>query len=153
MAATSLSVWAQELIDHLTHHMDDEREALRAYGELAAQTSDPRVGGLVRQILDDEIRHHQQFSDLRDALRAEVEQRAPKLHNGVQPGPVVELLAQTEELIELERADRKALRSLAKRLRQVEDTKWRASIVEAMELDTRKHLLLLDAIRDLLGEG
>ena len=81
-----LSVWAQDLIDHLTGHMDNEREALRAYGDLAQGAADERVQVLVRMILDD----------------------------------------------------------------QVEDTAWQAGLVEAMELDTRKHILLLEQVQHLV---
>jgi rubrerythrin len=145
--------WAQELAGHLDEHMDNEREALRAYREMSVR-ADENVALLVTQILDDEIRHHQQFAELRDSLRAEVEGRGP---NGrvktMKPADVTALLAQTETLLELERNDLKELRKLAKTLRQVEDTAWRAVIIESMELDTRKHVRLLEGVRDLLHEA
>ena len=53
--------WAQELARHLDEHMDNEREALRAYREMTGR-ADEQVALLVTQILDDEIRHHQQFA-------------------------------------------------------------------------------------------
>ena len=151
-----LSVWAQDLIDHLSSHMDSEREALRAYGDVIEQTSDARVALLVRHILEDEIRHHQQFADLRDRLRDEAEGRAVLVRrDGAAPDPTTSraLLTQTEDLLALEREDRKELKSLAKRLRQVEDTAWQSVLVEAMELDTQKHIKLLEVVRDLLRES
>lgn len=146
--------WAQDLARHLDDHMDNEREALRAYREMSGR-ADEQVALLVTQILDDEIRHHQQFAELRDALRAEVERRGRS--NGrvksMKPADIDALLAQTETLLTLERDDLKELRKLAKTLRQVEDTAWRAVIVESMELDTRKHVRLLEGVRDLLHEA
>lgn len=144
--------WAQELARHLDEHMDNEREALRAYREMTGR-ADEQVALLVTQILDDEIRHHQQFAELRDALRSEVEGRG---RNGrarsMKAADIEALLQQTETLLELERSDLKELKRLAKTLRQVEDTAWRAVIVESMELDTRKHVRLLEGVRDLLVE-
>jgi rubrerythrin len=148
-----VSLWAQELAAHLDEHMDNEREALRAYGELAGK-ADARVRLLINQILDDEVRHHQQFAELRDSLRAEVEGRR-RDGRAASPtrGDIDGLLAQTDALLALEKADLKELKRLAKSLRQVEDTAWRAVIVESMELDTRKHVRLLEGIRDLLHES
>lgn len=152
-ARVHVTEWAQEVARHLDEHMDNEREALRAYREMCGR-ADEHVALLVTQILDDEIRHHQQFAELRDSLRAEVEGRG---RNGrtktMKPADVTALLAQTETLLELERNDLKELKRLAKTLRQVEDTAWRAVIVESMELDTRKHVRLLEGVRDLLHEA
>lgn len=151
--AVSLSVWALELIEHLNRHMDDEREALRAYGELARSAGDARVETLIGQILEDEVRHHQQFANLRDGLRAEFEQRG-----GSRPGvrsdrDVTALVERTEQLLALEKADLRELRRLARQFRKVEDTTWSAVIVEAMQFDTRKHMRLLEGVRDLLRES
>lgn len=152
-ARVHVTEWAQEVARHLDEHMDNEREALRAYREMCGRADD-HVALLVTQILDDEIRHHQQFAELRDSLRAEVEGRG---RNGrvksMKPTDVTALLEQTDALLELERNDLKELRRLAKTLRQVEDTRWRSVIVESMELDTRKHVRLLEGVRDLLHEA
>lgn len=155
--ALSLSVWAQELIAHLNDHMDSERDALTAYGAMARSARDTRVAAIIRQILDDEVRHHQQFAEMRDDLQAELERRdrdrgRGRLDRGRRPD-VSALLSKTEEMLSLERADIRELRRLARQLRKVEDAAWRAVIVEAMELDTRKHIRLLEGVRDLLREG
>jgi rubrerythrin len=147
----SLSVWAQDLVAHLDDHMDTEREALRAYRDLAEKASDERVVLLVRQILDDEIRHHQQFADLRDALL--IEMRGGRRSDGRRTRNTEALLDKTEELLELEKGDIRQLRGLAREFRKVEDTKWRALLVESMELDTRKHIKLLEGVRELLRES
>lgn len=151
MAAVNLSQWAQELVDHLSHHMDSERDALSEYRTLVESADDPRVQQLAMQILDDEVRHHRQFEDMRLGLRDEIEQRLPPVERPRLTDEQREaLLRRTDELLALERDDVKELRRLAKRLRAVADTEWRAGIVEAMELDNRKHILLLEQIRKLL---
>lgn len=143
-----VSVWAQDLANHLIQHMDNEREALRAYGELVASTADPRVRLLAEQILADEVRHHQQLADLREALLAEIEGRSARPAPGRDRPD--ELLTRTEALIRLEKDDIGELRRLARQLRKVEDIAWQAFVVEAMELDTRKHIRLLEGIAALL---
>jgi rubrerythrin len=149
-----LAEWAQELIDRLSEHMDSERDALTAYQALVEQADDPRIRELAAQILDDEVRHHRRFDEIRAGLREEVEQRLPSASptrlTDQQRG---ELLARTEQLLDLERDDVKELQQLAKRLRKVEDTAWRAGVVESMELDNRKHILLLEQIRSILKHG
>lgn len=151
MATVPLSEWAQDMIDHLGHHMDNERDALTSYRDLTERAGDPRIRELAMQILSDEVRHHQQFEQIRDALRDEVEQRLPRVaHAALADGDRNELLRRTDELLALEREDVKELKRLAKRLRAVADTEWRASVVESMELDSRKHILLLKRIRALL---
>lgn len=149
--AVSLSEWAQELVDHLGQHMDSERDALASYRDLAERAGDPRVQQLAMQILSDEIRHHQQFEEIRVALRDEIEQRLPRVERPrLTDADRDELRRRTDDLLELEREDVKELQRLAKRLREVADTEWRAVVVEAMELDNRKHILLLERIRALL---
>lgn len=151
MAAISLSEWAQELVDHLSRHMDSERDALAAYQELVERAGDPRIEQLALQILTDEIRHHQQFDEMRIGLRDEVEQRLPRMDRPrLTDADRAELLRQTDALLALEREDVKELKRLGKRLRAVADTEWRAAVVGAMELDNRKHILLLEQIRSLL---
>lgn len=151
MTAVSLSQWAQDLIDHLGHHMDSERDALSAYQDLAERAGDPRVEQLARHIVSDEIRHHQQFEEIRLALREEIEQRQPRdTLPRLGEEERAELLQRTEELLALEREDVKELKQLSKQLRSVADTEWRAAVVDAMEMDNRKHILLLERIRALL---
>ena len=149
--AVSLSEWAQDLADHLARHMDGEREVLREYRDFVERAGDPRVEVLALQILDDEIRHHQRFEELRLALREEVEQRLPRVERPrLTDEQRAELLRRTDNLLAIERDDVKDLQRLAKQLRSVADTKWRASVLEAMELDNRKHIVLLEQIRALL---
>ena len=85
-----LSVWSQELINYLTAHMDTEREVLKRYAVLAERAEPGHVRYLVELILADEVRHHQLFGEMINALRAEMDQReiSPRLPD-FRPGDTV----------------------------------------------------------------
>ena len=144
-----VTVWAQELVDQIRWHMDSERDVLTRYGELAAEAPDEHVRFLMNLILQDEIRHHQLFAEMADRLRSEIEQRGdtglPELTHS---GHADLLKQQTAELLAVEREDIKELKRLRKELRKVADTEWWAVLVDVMESDNRKHIRLLEFIRD-----
>jgi rubrerythrin len=149
-----VSVWAQELLDYLGDHMDKEREALRRYGALAADEPDDRIRYLLQMILEDEVRHHQLFAEIVNALRSELEQReqSPRVPSGRgvrRNGDHEALLKETEALLELEKDDVRVLRRLDRQLRAVADTSWWAVLLEVMVLDTKKHVRILETVRDL----
>ncbi len=143
-----LSVWSQKLINHLTAHMDSEREVLRAYAELADRAEEDHVRYLVQLILADEVRHHQLFGEMINALRAEMDQRdiSPRLPD-FRPGETPpELIEETRRLLAIEKRDTHDLARLKKELDKVADTRWWSVLVEVMELDTQKHVRLLEFI-------
>jgi rubrerythrin len=145
-----LSVWSQRLIDYLTAHLDSEREVLRSYAELAEKAEEGHVRYLVELILADEVRHHQLFGEMINALRAEMDQRdiSPRLPD-FRPGRASpELLAETRRLLELEKRDSQELSRLKRQLTKVDDTEWWAVLVEVMRLDTKKHVRLLELIEE-----
>ena len=143
-----LSVWSQELINYLTAHMDSEREVLRSYAALAENTEPGHVRYLIELILADEVRHHQLFGEMINALRAEMDQRdiSPRLPDA-RPGAISEeLLAETRRLLKLEKHDGQDLKRLRRELDKVDDTRWWSVLVDMMSLDTKKHVLLLQFI-------
>jgi rubrerythrin len=145
-----LSVWSQQLINYLTAHMDSERDVLRSYAELADKAEQGHVRYLVELILADEVRHHQLFGEMINALRAEMDQRdiSPRLPD-FRPGQASpELLAETHRLLLLEKRDARDLARLKKELDKVDDTRWWAELVEVMKLDTKKHVRLLQLIEE-----
>jgi erythromycin esterase-like protein len=92
------------------------------------------------------------FTELVNWLRAETETREV-------PGPRVPddmpthedrgaILAKTKHLLEVEREDAKELKALRREIDKVEDTAWWDILIEAMELDTKKHIKILEFIRD-----
>ena len=143
-----LSVWSQELINYLTAHMDSEREVLRSYAALAERTEPGHVRYLIELILADEVRHHQLFGEMINALRAEMDQRdiSPRLPDA-RPGAISEeLLDETRRLLKLEKHDAQDLKRLHRELDKVDDTRWWSVLVDMMSLDTKKHVLLLQFI-------
>lgn len=150
-----IDVWAQQLAHYLQHHMDTEREALRSYAHLAEETQSDQVRFLINMILDDEVRHHRIFQDMVNWIRAEHAQRddiESRIGDTVTVGEEREhLIELTDQLLELEREDAEELKELEKMVTEVADTAWWSALVDAMRFDTRKHIMLLEAVK-LLSE-
>ena len=153
-----IDLWAQQLTHYLQEHMDTEREALRSYAHLAEETKSDRVRFLIQMVIDDEVRHHRLFQDMIHWMRSEhsgredIESRIGKdVATGV--GDEREhLIEMTEGLLEMERDDERELKELERIVTEVADTAWWSSLVEAMRLDTRKHIMLMEAIKELASE-
>jgi hypothetical protein len=144
------SVWEEELYDHLTSHEQKEREMLVKYKEAAAASKSAAFTYLASLIIDDEIRHHQTFRDLASALKSDAELRPeepviPRLDVG--RGDSKQLVELTERLLESERADAKELHRLAGTLKDVRDTTLWSLLVKLMEMDTAKHIEILEFAR------
>jgi hypothetical protein len=153
-----LEAWARSVADHVTHHMDTEREVLTRYGELANDTPDERLRYLIHLILDDEVRHHRLFAEMVNWLRASTEYRpleGPRVPSDVtrlEGEGLLELRARTQELLAFERDDLDDLKELRREVTKVEDTAWWGALVDTMEHDTRKHIQLLEFIERQLLE-
>lgn len=146
---SDVTVWAQRIIDQLHEHMDTERDALTRYGELAENAPDGHVRFLIRLILDDEIRHHKLFAEMVEHLQRELDQRGPaSLPEMRRTMDRDELRKQTDVLLELERDDLKELRQLRKEITKVADTRWWAVLLDIMDADNRKHIKILEFVRD-----
>lgn len=154
MASTSIpgaSVWAQEMYDHLIAHVEDERETLISYQELAESTSSPAFAFLAQIILDDERRHHALLDKLAETIRSTAELRG-------EPTPIPdlgrfhtdreEILAQTERFLELEKDDERKLKQISKGMRDMRDTTLWDLIVQLIRIDNEKHQRILEFIRD-----
>jgi hypothetical protein len=144
------SVWEEELYEHLTSHVRNERELLVEYQQAAAASGSAAFQYLASLIVEDEVRHHRIFEELASALRTDAELRPeqpaiPRLDQwGPDPAHVVEL---TERLMEHERADAKELDRLSRELKDVRDTTMWGLLVKLMEMDTEKHLEILEFVR------
>jgi hypothetical protein len=144
------SVWENDLYEHLTSHERTERELLGEYRAAAAASQSPSFQYLVALIVEDEIRHHRVFQDLASALKTDAELRPeqPLVPRLGQLGPdgqrVIDL---TDQLLEREQADSRELRRLAKDLRDVKDTTLWELLVKLMEMDTTKHIEILEFIQ------
>lgn len=137
------------MIDRLYEHMDSEREALRRYSDLAEQSPDAHVRFLINLILEDERRHHRLFAEMAEHLRAEMEQRgSAELPDMRQSLDGDGLRAETKALLDLEREDLKELRELRHEIKKVADTRWWATLIDVMEADNRKHIGILEFVRE-----
>jgi hypothetical protein len=149
-AMAGASLWEAELYEHLTSHERNERDLLAQYEDAAEASESAAFRYLSGLIVEDEVRHHRLFRDLAAALEADVELRpedpdVPRLDRwGPDAARVVSL---TESLLERERADAAELRRLSSRLETLkDDTMWQL-LVRLMEMDTAKHVAILEFIR------
>jgi hypothetical protein len=151
------SVWDRELAEHLDRHLEEERSILERYETFLEQVQDEHVGYLLRLVLDDERRHHRILDEIAnrvcgDAALAELPGSVPRIAHPTDPDQRAAILEATEEFLDLERADYVALRDLRRRFRPLRDTTLLALLVELMELDTKKHVRILEFLRDRARE-
>jgi rubrerythrin len=144
------SVWEVQLYEHLDSHEHRERGRLTQYQQAATDSGSPAFRYLASLIIEDEIRHHRMFRDLAESLQTEAELRpdqpaVPRLEQwGADPQRVVDL---SERLLAEERADAEELHRLSGELKESKDrTLWQL-LVELMEMDTAKHIRILDFVR------
>ncbi|HEV8627031.1 MAG TPA: hypothetical protein VG034_21510 [Acidimicrobiia bacterium] len=141
--------WDENLLRHFGEHVQGERELLEAYAEF--RNSGPEhVRYLIDLILDDEARHHRLFRDLVNRVKSDIDW---KDHGSQVPyvwtaaANRESLLEGTRRLLDFERADEKSLERLQKELRPLRDTTLFSLLVELMQLDTKKHIAILNFIR------
>jgi rubrerythrin len=142
-----LSVWERELFEHLVDHKRHEDELTDQYEQLASEAGG-HVAYLLRLVMEDERRHHRLFDEWCNALRAnaemhEVEPQVPYLAKTDRPDDV---LASVRTFLAAERADEKDLARLKKLVKDVRNTTLWNVLLDVMELDTRKHITLLEFI-------
>lgn len=143
------SPFEQELYEHLQQHVDEEREVLQAYRDLAEATDSEAFKYVARLILEEEKRHHQVLADLAKTVR-----RSAELSRDPGPIPYLDLykdrdsiLAATDLLLEVEKKDRKELKRLAKELEDFEHTTLWSLMVKLMQADNDKHRMILKFVR------
>src|SRR5580765_2848654 len=108
-----LSVWEGELYDTIVAHIRSETDVLDRYGDLA-EGSEGHVKFLLELIGEDEGRHHRLFEQWADTIRADA--RLESASDGI-PYPArehdpAELLAAVDDLLAVEKHDRRQLRAL-----------------------------------------
>jgi len=144
------SVWEQDLYWALARHVATEHDILDEYRVLAAAEPTTFVTYLARMILSDEERHHQLFNDLAETVKAFAEFRyqdepIPSIpHKLPDAAGVVE---QADRFLTIERDDLAELRHLKKRLKEVKDTTLWDLVISLMEMDTEKHIKILEFVR------
>jgi hypothetical protein len=148
------SEWDQNLLAHFQAHVEGEWELLEEYAKVG-EGAPEYVRYLVDLILADEARHHQTFRELVNRIRSDVDwrdygPRVPYIDRDRAQGPA--LAAASERLLAFERDDEHALHRLQRELRPVRDTTLFSLLVKVMELDTKKHIAILEFIRDRATE-
>jgi len=144
------SEWDENLLAHFHEHMEGEMELLESYAR-AREEAPEYVRYLVDLILADEGRHHQMFRELVNRVRSDIDWReyGPQVpYITRKPEDAEVTVGATEALLSFEREDQKALHRLRRELRPVRDTTLFSLLVELMELDTKKHIAILEFIRD-----
>jgi hypothetical protein len=149
MTELSGSPWDEQLLAHFTEHENGELDLLRAHLEFR-DSGPEHVRYLVDMILQDEAHHHETFRELVNRVRSDIDFRdyEPKVPYLTRDRKKCRaLIAATDRLLAFEREDMSSLRHLQKELRPVRDTTLFSLLVELMELDTKKHIAILEFIR------
>jgi hypothetical protein len=148
----SASLWEQEMYDHVVGHIATEGAILDEYQRLSEDPSgSPAFRYLAALILADERRHHQLFNDLSESIRQLAELRTDDEPIASLRGLKADrerIMATTDRLLEVERADAKDLKRLAKDMKDVRETTLWGLLLELMQDDTAKHIKILQFIRD-----
>ena len=141
--------WWAKVIHEFHAHVREESGFLAAYEALVAASEDEAVRFLLELILADEHRHHDLFSSMADASVGE----------GPFPGPpqlpaetARALLEPTERFLAAEREESKKLGALHRALKPVSGSLW-PLMIELMEMDTSKHVRILEFLRDRLSQA
>jgi hypothetical protein len=141
------SPFDENLLVHFQDHVEGERELLEAYAKFRDEGPE-YVRYLIDVILGDEARHHQMFRELVNRLRSDIDWRDYGPHVpyvGQAPDPTA-LAEATQRFLAFEHEDAKSLHRLQKELRPVRNTTLFSLLVELMELDTKKHIAILEFI-------
>jgi len=145
--------WWAAIIHQFKTHVREEASFLEAYEQLVHEANEPSVRFLIGAVLDDERRHHALFEAMADAALGagdpDVVPAAPQL--SVETAN--RLLDPTEHFLAAEIEDRERLGQLRRQLKPVrDDTLW-PLLVELMEIDTGKHIRILEYLRDRLRDA
>lgn len=159
---TQTNEWWAALNHAFASHVRDESYVLDRYEELAQSTADPGTRFLLDLIIADEHHHHKVFEELSAAVANESSGNwsGASRRSAPIPGPpapssdeVPLLLEQTQRFIDFEHEDAASLKALSRELRPTETgTLWRL-LVELMQLDTEKHLRILNYLKRHLRES
>jgi hypothetical protein len=138
------------LYAHLTKHIATERGLLEEYTEIAERTESRAFRYLVNLLIEDEIRHHQLFSELAESVEtiALMKAKEPAV-------PLIDfsradrdgVLEATRRLLDHENEDARELKRLQRELRDTKDDSLNGLLVELMQRDTQKHIAILRFVR------
>ncbi|HLH21741.1 MAG TPA: ferritin family protein [Chloroflexota bacterium] len=144
---------AETPLDHLLaafeHHIASEADTVTAYRELSESTADPVVALLLRQVVDDEERHHallrSMASRLRDTLRWTHSPDALPTRGTPSYAEAVERAGTLRELARQEREGARQARDLAKAQAGLYDGLF-GLLLDTMAADSEKHERILSFV-------
>jgi bacterioferritin (cytochrome b1) len=138
--------WWANVTHRFSAHVREESAFLAQYEELVDQVGDPGTQFLLRMILDDERRHHALFEEMTQAALGGAPTDLPG-PPALDAATAARLLEPTERFLAAEHDDQEQLRSLRRTLRPArDDTLW-PLLVELVEIDTEKHITILEYLR------
>jgi len=143
------SEWDEQLLAHFQEHAEGERGLLEAYAKFRDDGPE-YVGYLVDMILADEARHHQMFRELVNRVRSDIDFRdySPRVPYTAAARDQAEALVEaTDRMLAFEHEDAKSLHRLQKDLRAMHGNTLFSLMLKVMELDTKKHITILEFIR------
>jgi rubrerythrin len=140
--------WWARISHEFQTHVREELYFLEQYEEFVDLVDDDSARFLFEMIVDDEHRHHALFDEMTRAVLREDDELpgVPRFS----PEQAHTLLEPTERFLAAERDDHKKLHQLVRELRPAAaDTLW-PLLVELMEIDTDKHVRILEYLRERL---
>jgi rubrerythrin len=145
--------WRARVLHSFQAHVRSEQYVIDDYGRLAQQTTDPGVRLLIEQLLADERRHHGLFRAMAAEGFAPTSEGAAAMPvPDPSPDEVTELLDATSRFLAAEREDRDQLRRLRRELAAAGKASMWPLVVELMEIDTAKHIRILEELRTRLHD-
>lgn len=149
------SPWEWDVVETLARHGVEEGAVLTRYEALANESESAAVRYLVGLILDEERRHHRVLAQLAETIAWSA---SPPLDGDLIPelrrGRRDSVFRQTtKELLDAERADRKELRALLKRMKEMRNTTLWSLLLELLVDDTNKHIRILTFLRRNAAEA
>jgi hypothetical protein len=145
--------WWAMITHEFQAHVREEEHFLESYRELVKTIDDPGTRLLVELIVEDEERHHALMARLAREAREAVEGSVATIAPRFSADDIARLLEPTERFLDAERDDRRRLRALAGALKPLRDTNVWPLVVELMEIDTRKHIRVLEYLRTRMRNG
>lgn len=143
--------WWVRIGHEFQSHVREELHFLERYDEAMLEIDDPAARFLLHMILRDEHRHHELFEEMTHAVLGE-DSTGVAAAGVPRPSPELaqQLLEPTQRFLEAERDDRKRLRRLAKDLEPLAAESMWPLLVQLMEIDTEKHVRILEYLLDRL---
>jgi rubrerythrin len=150
------SVWELAMFDHLTSHVELERDILREYIDAADGTTSKALRYLVDLIVADERRHHRMFIELARSLAGPggpggSEPLVPHLDlHRVDRAGTLEIVGR---LLQREMEDKRELKALQRQFKEFQDTTLWGLIIDLMRRDTDKHIAILRFAKKHIGQA